>query len=83
MDKRRDTCLSEQDRMALEQVVKKLLERRACARVKTLLLLGQTRHSRELSKMQGLNISTEPTMGRSGSTKPLFGALHDGRAKTR
>ena len=58
MGKRLDTRLSEQDRLALEQVVRKSPDWRARERAKTLLLLCQPMLSREVAKVQDLNICT-------------------------
>lgn len=58
MGKRLDTRLSEQDRLALEQVVRKSPDWRARKRAKTLLLLSQPMLSREVAKVQDLNICT-------------------------
>ena len=58
MGKRLDTRLSEQDRLALEHVVKKSPDWRARERAKTLLLLCQPMLSREVAKVQDLNIET-------------------------
>ena len=58
MGKRLDTRLSEQDRLAQEHVVKKSPEWRARERAKTLLLLCQPMLSREVAKVQDLNIET-------------------------
>ena len=58
MGKRLDTRLSEEDRLALEQVVKKSPDWRARERAKTLLLLSQPMLSREVAKVQDLNICT-------------------------
>ncbi len=58
MGKRLDTRLSEQDRLALEHVVKKSPDWRARERAKTLLLLCQPLLSREVAKVQVLNIET-------------------------
>ena len=58
MGKPIDTRLSEQDRLALEQVVRKSSDWRACERAKTLLLLCQPMLSREVAKVQDLNICT-------------------------
>ena len=58
MGKRLDTRLSEEDRLALEQVVRKSPDWRARERAKTLLLLCQPLLSREVAKVQDLNICT-------------------------
>ena len=58
MGKRLDTRLSEEDRLALEQVVRKSPDWRARERAKTLLLLCQPMLSREVAKVQDLNIET-------------------------
>ena len=58
MGKRLDTRLSEEDRLALEHVVKKSPDWRARERDKTLLLLSQPLFSREVAKVQELNIET-------------------------
>ena len=58
MGKRLDTRLSEADRLALEHVVKKSPDWRARERAKTLLLLSQPLLSREVAKVQDLNIET-------------------------
>ena len=58
MGKRLDTRLSEQDRLALEQVVKKSPDWRARERAKTLLLLSQPMLRREVAQVQDLNICT-------------------------
>lgn len=58
MGKRLDTRLNEQDRLALEQVVRKSPDWRARERAKTLLLLCQPLLSREVAKVQDLNICT-------------------------
>jgi transposase len=58
MGKRLDTRLSEADRLALEHVVKKSPDWRARERAKTLLLLCQPMLSREVAKVQDLNIET-------------------------
>lgn len=58
MGKRLDTRLSEQDRLALEHVVRKSPDWRARERAKTLLLLCQPMLSREVAKVQDLNIET-------------------------
>ena len=58
MGKRLDTRLSEADRLALEHVVKKSPDWRARERAKTLLLLSQPMLSREVAKVQDLNIET-------------------------
>ena len=58
MGKRLDTRLSEADRLALEHVVRKSPDWRARERAKTLLLLSQPLLSREVAKVQDLNIET-------------------------
>ena len=58
MGKRLETHLSEEDRQALEQVVKKSSDWRARARAKTVLLLGQSLLCREVAQVQDLNIGT-------------------------
>ena len=58
MGKRLDTGLSEEDRLALEHVVRKSPDWRARERAKTLLLLSQPLLSREVAKVQDLNICT-------------------------
>lgn len=58
MGKRLDTRLSEEDRLALEQVVRKSPDWRARERAKTLLLLSQPMLSCEVAKVQDLNICT-------------------------
>ena len=58
MGKQLDTLLSEEDRLALEQVVRKSPDWRARERAKTLLLLSQPLLSREVAKLQDLNIET-------------------------
>lgn len=58
MGKRLDTRLNEQDRLALEQVVKKSPDWRARERAKTLLLLSQPMLRREVAQVQDLNICT-------------------------
>lgn len=58
MGKRLDTGLSEEDRQALEQVVKKSPDWRARERAKTLLLLSQPMLCREVAQVQDLNICT-------------------------
>ena len=58
MGKRLDTRLSEADRLALEQVVRKSPDWRARERAKTLLLLSQPLLSREVAKLQNLHIET-------------------------
>ena len=58
MGKRLDTRLSEEDRLALEQVVRKSPDWRARERAKTLLLLSQPLLSREVAKLQNLHIET-------------------------
>lgn len=58
MGKRLDTRLSEEDWLALEQVVRKSPDWRARERAKTLLLLCQPMLSREVAKVQDLNICT-------------------------
>lgn len=58
MGKPLDTRLSEEDRLALEQVVRKSPDWRARERAKTLLLLSQPLLSREVAKLQNLNIET-------------------------
>jgi transposase len=58
MGKPLDTRLSEEDRLALEQVVRKSPDWRARERAKTLLLLSQPLLSREVAKLQDLNIET-------------------------
>ena len=58
MGKRLDTRLSEEDRQALEQMVRKSPDWRARERAKTLLLLSQPLLSREVAKVQDLNIET-------------------------
>jgi len=58
MGKRLDTRLSEADRLALEHVVRKSPDWRARERAKTLLLLSQPMLSREVAKVQDLNIET-------------------------
>ncbi len=60
MGKRLDTRLSEEDRMALEQVVRKSPDWRARERAKT-LLLSQPLLSREVAKLQNLHIETVRT----------------------
>ena len=61
MGKRLDTRLSEADRLALEQVVRKSPDWRARERAKTLLLLSQPLLSREVAKLQNLHIETVRT----------------------
>lgn len=58
MSRQLDTRLSEADRLALEQVVRKSPDWRARERAKTLLLLSQPLLSREVAKLQHLNIET-------------------------
>ena len=58
MGKRLDTRLSEQERLELEQVVRKSPDWRARERAKTLLLLSQPLLSREVAKLQNLHIET-------------------------
>jgi hypothetical protein len=58
MSRQLDTRLSEADRLALEQVVRKSPEWRARERAKTLPLLSQPLLSREVAKLQDLNIET-------------------------
>ena len=58
MGKRLDTRLSEADRLALEQVVRKSADWRARERARTLLLLSQPLLSREVAQLQNLNIET-------------------------
>ncbi len=58
MGKRLDTRLSEEDRQALELVVRKSQDWRARERAKTLLLLCQPLLSREVARVQDLNICT-------------------------
>jgi transposase len=58
MGKPLDTRLSEEDRLALKQVVRKSPDWRARERAKTLLLLSQPLLSREVAKLQNLNIET-------------------------
>jgi transposase len=58
MGKRLDTRLSEEDRLALEQVVKKSPDWRARERAKTVLLLGQGLLRREVAQLQELNVGT-------------------------
>lgn len=58
MGKPLDTRLSEEDRLALEQVVRKSPDWRARERAKTLLLLSQPLLSREVAKLQNLHIET-------------------------
>ncbi len=58
MGKPLDTQLSEADRLALEQVVRKSPDWRARERAKTLLLLSQPLLSREVAKLQNLHIET-------------------------
>ncbi len=58
MSRQLDTRLSEADRLALEQVVRKSPNWRARERAKTLLLLSQPLLSREVAKLQDLNIET-------------------------
>lgn len=58
MSRQLDTRVSEADRLALEQVVRKSPDWRARERAKTLLLLSQPLLSREVAKLQHLNIET-------------------------
>lgn len=58
MGKRLDTQLSEENRQALEEVLRKSADWRARERAKTLLLLSQPMLSREVAKVQDLNICT-------------------------
>jgi len=58
MGKLLDSRLSEEDRLALERVVRKSADWRARERAKTLLLLRQPLISREVAKVQDLNICT-------------------------
>ena len=58
MGKRLDILLSEQDRLGLEQVVRKSSDLRARERAKTLLLLYQHMLSRVVAKVQDFNICT-------------------------
>ena len=58
MSRQLDTRLNEADRLALEQVVRKLPDWRARERAKTLLLLAQPLRNREVVKLQQLNIET-------------------------
>lgn len=58
MGKRLDTRLSEEDRLALEEVVRKSPDWRARERAKILLLLCQPMLSREVAQVQDLNICT-------------------------
>jgi len=58
MGKRLDTHLSEEERVALERVIKKSPDWRARERAKTLLLLGQSLLCREVAQLQDLNICT-------------------------
>ena len=58
MGKPLDTSLSEEDRQALEQVIKKSPDWRARERAKTLLLPGQALVCREVAQIQNLNICT-------------------------
>lgn len=51
MGKRLDTRLSEENRLALEQVVRKSPDWRACERAKTLLLLCHPLLSREVANV--------------------------------
>lgn len=82
MGKRLDTRLSEADRLALEQVVRKSADWRARERAQTLLLLSQPLLSREVAQLQNLHIETVRTTwqhrvreGMDGlSDKPRSGA---------
>ena len=58
MGKRLDTRLSEEDRLALGQVVRKSPDWHTPERCKTLLVLCQPKLSREAAKVQDLNICT-------------------------
>ena len=58
MGKRLDTRLSDEDKLALEQVVKKSADWRARERAKTVLLLGQGLLRREVAELQELNVGT-------------------------
>ena len=58
MGKPLDTRLSEEDRLALEQVVRNSPDWRVRERAKTLLLLSQPLLSREVAKLQNLHIET-------------------------
>lgn len=61
MGKRLDTRLNGEDRLALEQVVRKSPDWRARERAQTLLLLSQPLLSREVAKLQNLHIETVRT----------------------
>ena len=61
MGKRLDTRLSEADRLALEQVVRKSPDWRTRERANTLLLLSQPLLSREVARLQNLHIETVRT----------------------
>lgn len=58
MGKRLNVSLSEEDRAALEQVVRKSPDWRARERARTLLLLAQPLLCREVAQVQELNIGT-------------------------
>ena len=58
MGKRLDTRLSEEDRLALERVLKKSPDWRARERAKTVLLLGQGLLRREVAQRQEPNVGT-------------------------
>ena len=58
MGKRLEAHLSEDDRQALERVVKKSSDWRARERAKTVLLLGQSLLCREVAQVQDLSIGT-------------------------
>ncbi len=58
MGKRLEAHLSEDDRQALERVVKKSSDWRARARAETVLLLGQSLLRRKVAQVQDLNIGT-------------------------
>ena len=80
---KRLTRLSEEDRMALEQVVRKSPDWRARERVKT-LLLSQPLLSREVAKLQNLHIN-RARPGSTGSEEGMDGlsdiGIHDPSSK--
>lgn len=58
MGKRLDTRLSEEDKLALEQVYMKSPDWRARERAKTVLLLGKGLLRHEVAQLQELNVGT-------------------------